>query len=334
MPNNVVNGSIAIIPQKSLNKANHNPICIESDGQFNFTNGVVSGSGTANKPYIIEGWDINAKNTTGIKIKNTTAYFTVRNCSVHDGGWYAYSSGVFVANSTNGRIEYCTISGNDFAMQFDNPTLNMTITHNYIMNNYYGIFLYTAKNSTLSYNSITSTQGNAIVLSNYCGHNNISHNSIISNYFNGIWLSSHSDNNTISYNNVSNCFRYAVSIADSHFNRIHHNTFISNHESSGTRDPAHIQANDSAGSNFWNESAEGNYWADWTSPDTQIPYGIVDEPYEMDGAMGVVDQLPLTTPVQDAGAVPELYNSPSVIVIVSLLLTIIAYAGVRSTKKI
>ena len=56
-------------------------------------------------------------------------------------------------------------------------------------------------------------------------------------------------------------------------------------------------------------------------------------PYEVDGAIGIVDQLPLTTPVKDAGAVLELNNSPSVIVMVSFLLIIIVYARVRNTTK-
>jgi hypothetical protein len=56
-------------------------------GNSDFTpaNGVVSGAGTYNDPYIIEGWDINSASNHGIWIEYTTAYFVVRNCYVHEG---------------------------------------------------------------------------------------------------------------------------------------------------------------------------------------------------------------------------------------------------------
>jgi hypothetical protein len=53
------------------------------------------------------------------------------------------------------------------------------------------------------------------------------------------------------------------------------------------------QANDTSGKNFWNTSTEGNYWHDWTTPDTSPPYGIVDIPYILDGGKGANDSKPL-----------------------------------------
>ncbi|TDA33944.1 MAG: hypothetical protein DSO02_03230, partial [Hadesarchaea archaeon] len=57
----------------------HAPIYIEGDGNFKPANGVRSGSGTKTDPYIIENWEIDASNAHGIHIKNTTAYFVIRN---------------------------------------------------------------------------------------------------------------------------------------------------------------------------------------------------------------------------------------------------------------
>ncbi len=40
----------------------HDTICINGNSQFTKANGVVSGGGIKNNPYIIENWDINATN--------------------------------------------------------------------------------------------------------------------------------------------------------------------------------------------------------------------------------------------------------------------------------
>jgi len=89
------------------------PIEIVGDEGFTSENGVVGGSGTPDDPYIIEGWEINATWSTGIKITNTRAYFIIRNC-------YIYSStretGIQLYNATNGRIESCVFLNCSFAI--------------------------------------------------------------------------------------------------------------------------------------------------------------------------------------------------------------------------
>jgi hypothetical protein len=64
----------------------HDPIYIIGNDNFTSANGVVGGSGMADDPYIIENWDISPGSSSGIEIGNTTAYFVIRNCYVHDGG--------------------------------------------------------------------------------------------------------------------------------------------------------------------------------------------------------------------------------------------------------
>lgn len=89
--------------------APHNPILIQDDSEFNSTNGVTSGSGTALDPFIIEGWEILAYGVDGIQIANTTAHFKIRNVTVSDGGWTW--SGISLVNVTNATIEDCTFPG-------------------------------------------------------------------------------------------------------------------------------------------------------------------------------------------------------------------------------
>ena len=62
-----------------------NPIYINGNSQFTTTNGVVSGTGIATDPYVIENWSINAGSSIGIHIRFTTAYFIIRNCDIYNG---------------------------------------------------------------------------------------------------------------------------------------------------------------------------------------------------------------------------------------------------------
>ncbi len=62
----------------------HDPIEIYDDSHFNSTNGVVSGTGTASDPYIIEGWLINVTDKHGIYIRYTTKHFVIRNVTIQE----------------------------------------------------------------------------------------------------------------------------------------------------------------------------------------------------------------------------------------------------------
>ncbi|RLF33840.1 MAG: hypothetical protein DRM98_01650, partial [Thermoplasmata archaeon] len=97
-----VPGGGAIPPPPAFDS--HNPICINGNMNFTDKNGVRSGDGTQYNPYIIENWSINASTAHGICIKNTDAFFVIRNCSVYNGeGNY---DGVFFSNVKNGKIQY------------------------------------------------------------------------------------------------------------------------------------------------------------------------------------------------------------------------------------
>jgi len=72
---------------------------------------------------------------------------------------------------------------------------------------------------------------------------------------------------------------------------------MDNNGASSTYDPSHIQASDDGTANWWNSTeGYGNYWSDWTAPDVNPPYGIVDEPYNISGSAGAKDFYPLTWP--------------------------------------
>src|SRR3989442_7334230 len=73
-----------VAPVRSAGYQPHPIILIDGNGSFTATNGVTSGTGTNTNPYIIEGWNVthisnDVSNFYAIAIRNTTAYFTLRN---------------------------------------------------------------------------------------------------------------------------------------------------------------------------------------------------------------------------------------------------------------
>ena len=66
----------------------HEPISILGNGDFTAENGVLSGDGTPENPYLIAGWEIDVPPGTsyGIKVENTTARFTIRGVFLREAG--------------------------------------------------------------------------------------------------------------------------------------------------------------------------------------------------------------------------------------------------------
>jgi parallel beta-helix repeat protein len=236
--------------------------------QFTVANGVTSGSGTQNDPYIIEGWDINASSANGIEIRNTEAYFIIRNCYVHDGG--VYYDGIYFNLISNGRVEN-TISSNNF----------------WGINMYYSIY------NNIFDNNVSNNRAYGIHLE--CSwYNNISNNTASNNKYVGISLSDYSMNNNI-YDNIFSNNKYGIYLSySSDSNWIYHNNLTGNME----------QAYDEC-TNYWDDGypSGGNYWSDYTGVDEKSGQnqnqpgsdGIGDTPYNISGDMNK-DLYPLMSP--------------------------------------
>ncbi len=109
-------GAHAASPPSPPALAVHAPILIEGNAAFTSANGVTSGSGTAAKPYMIQGWEIDANMSTALEIRNTTAYFLVQLVTVTavpGSGTY----GVVLDNVTNARIFNVNVTANWVAIR-------------------------------------------------------------------------------------------------------------------------------------------------------------------------------------------------------------------------
>lgn len=100
------------------------PIYIHSDLDFTPENGVTGGTGTSQDPYVIAGWTIHwywgdpkvpqfpgilSGAAAPVEIRNTTAYFVLRNLQVSDPGPYPIGINLLAAN--HAKLDNLTISG-------------------------------------------------------------------------------------------------------------------------------------------------------------------------------------------------------------------------------
>ncbi|MEW5826381.1 MAG: NosD domain-containing protein [Candidatus Bipolaricaulota bacterium] len=123
----------------------HEPIYIYGDEGFTYANGVMSGSGTAADPYVIEGWRVEAPNADyGIYVDHTTKHFVIRDCVFER----ARIAGVVFNTVRNGRLEGSQISLSDTAVYLLNSSSNV-IEGNVIAESRYGVMMATLSRDNL-----------------------------------------------------------------------------------------------------------------------------------------------------------------------------------------
>ena len=108
----------------------HDPILILGNSDFTVDNGVVGGSGTADDPYLITGWEIDVPQNTkyGVKIENTSAHFVLRAVVIR-GASAADGAAIQLGFVSGGKVEKCLISGSRNGIEISSST-DLTLTGN------------------------------------------------------------------------------------------------------------------------------------------------------------------------------------------------------------
>jgi parallel beta-helix repeat protein len=87
------------------------PIRIRSEADLCPENGVVSGRGTVEEPYVISGWAIDVERGTGIEIRGILCHLLIRDCTLT--GSPRGTTGILVSAAPHTRITGCTLTGLD-----------------------------------------------------------------------------------------------------------------------------------------------------------------------------------------------------------------------------
>jgi len=113
------------------------PIYIYGNEGFTIENGVMSGSGSADDPFVIEGWRIDSPTADyGIYIDHTTVHFVIRDCVIER----ARLAGIYFNTVRNGRVEAMQIGLGDTAVYLLDSTENAFVG-NVVAESRYGVVM-------------------------------------------------------------------------------------------------------------------------------------------------------------------------------------------------
>jgi len=178
------------------------PFYIDGDSQFTIENGVISGNGTLDDPYIIKDWDINASTANGITIVNTSKYFVIRNCVVYGGG--DRYSGIRLYNVTNGWIDNVTSWDNGNGIEIDGKSSDNRVSNsNFYDNQYSGVWIFNSSKNTVINCTSYNNSWSAIELY-YSNDNSLIDCTLYGNLHAGIWLQGSSNNTILGCTSINN----------------------------------------------------------------------------------------------------------------------------------
>jgi len=168
-------------------------IVIGSDYEFTVENGVCSGEGTLDDPYIIEGYKIDAGHDDyGIRVHGTSRAFVIRNVRISG----ATKSAVYLSYVRNAVIEDCIFEGNWVGLTLNFSLLNQ-ITRSVFSNNTDGIRLYFSTANQIRANSFD--RNDTAIWLDASNENDLFDNLIAGSHM-GVYLNLGSEDNTILHN--------------------------------------------------------------------------------------------------------------------------------------
>ncbi|MFQ5977718.1 MAG: NosD domain-containing protein [Candidatus Heimdallarchaeota archaeon] len=246
-----------------------------------YYNGIVLyNCGIGRDESIIEGNVVtNSLNSDGIRLEFSTE-ITVSN-NVISNSWI---DGIFLYSSENNVVTSNTVTDSGADGIYLHESANNVISNNFMANNgVSGVHLYFSTANSLSTNIITNSWS-GILLQN-SNDNPVTGNIVDYSTRVGVYVY-YSEGNVVTENAVSHSSDHGLYLRGAHINDITWNSFFQNNFGGIS------QGYDDG----WGNTIENNYWDDWTSPDDEEPYGIVDYPYVIDGIAGNEDPWPRTTP--------------------------------------
>ncbi|NVM52629.1 MAG: right-handed parallel beta-helix repeat-containing protein [Candidatus Helarchaeota archaeon] len=155
---------------------------ISIDGNAELDAYATDGTGTVRDPYILENYLINASGLgAGISIKNTNAYYILRNCIITNAD--RYYAGIMLSNVTNAIITNNTVYNSSGGILLYDSCHNI-LANNTANHNSGGICLDHSSNNVLIYNTINYNERGIQI--RYSSKNIFAHNIANNNAKDGI----------------------------------------------------------------------------------------------------------------------------------------------------
>ena len=165
-------------------------IVIGSDYEFTVENGVCSGEGTLDDPYVIEGFKIDAGyDNYGIRVHGTTRAFVIRNVEISG----AAKSAIYLSYVRNAIVEDSIFDGNWVGVTLNFASFNR-ITRCVFSNDTDGVRLYFSTANQILANSFDRND-TAVWLD--ASNDNDLFGNLIANSHMGLYLNLGSEDNTI-----------------------------------------------------------------------------------------------------------------------------------------
>jgi len=199
----------------------HGAIEITHESEFSVANGVCSGSGTADDPFVIENWVIDAGyDNYGIRIHRTSAHVLIRNVEITG----AAKAAIYLSYVENAVVEDCLLEGN-----WAGVTVNFS-----------------------SYNWIQGCtfESNTDAIRFYFSHTNVIRENTFFRNDTAIWLDA-SNENIVQSNLIQNAHMGLYLNLGSEANAITGNAFVDNVHNAHTDDPNIWD--DGASGNYWSD---------------------------------------------------------------------------------
>jgi len=216
-----------------------------------------SGSGNWNDPFKIENVTINGLSTGScIEIKNSNAFFIIRNCTLYNSGLMDFDAGISLNNTKNGFLlnNNCSDNGNS-GIRLYSGCENITVSgNNANSNTKYGLKLDHSSNNTISTNYAYNNEFHGIEL-NFSDNNDIIKNNIRYSTVWEIFLQCSNENNIIEND-------YRVGYSGMYLNNSNNNFIVGNlgYKSSGSTEDYIIKLENCS----WN-NVSGNYIGSYNS---------------------------------------------------------------------
>ncbi|MEM3444476.1 MAG: NosD domain-containing protein [Thermoplasmata archaeon] len=323
-------------PNSSLTASG--PLHINGNSEFIIiaqTNGW-QGNGTAENPYVIEGYEFNGNGGGyALWIENTDIHFVVRNCKVWNATSqyiYPYGPAIMLSAVSNATIEHNILTQSKYGVKFQGGCKNLKIIGNAVSNAYFGIFgednlaagvdvqsnVISGNNEGVVFYGVQDSRigANTILLNpigitlSGCRGICIEGNLIHHNYYHGVYISGNSHNNQLTGNTIASNGNTGITICGGSFaNLITYNT-IRDNSGYGVALTEASSGNQIYGNNFYRNNGAGkgvngqsqgydevgNAWDDGTGGNYWSNWDGTGT-YPIDGSGNAVDRYPQGSPI-------------------------------------